>query len=150
MKQEPSYYAIIPANVRYADISANAKLLYGEITALTNKEGYCWASNKYFADLYKVSSRTVSDWVKQLKAGGFISCEITDRVHRKIFIKEGSNVPEVGRKPPTPTKKTSYQVGRKLPHNSTSNYYNKYNQYDFKINTPKEMRGETKIWAAPI
>ena len=35
--EKPSYYAIIPANVRYDKrLTDKAKLLYGEITCLTN------------------------------------------------------------------------------------------------------------------
>ena len=75
-KANPAYYAVIPANVRYSDVSGNAKLLYGEITALTSKEGYCWASNAYFAKLYNVTADTISDWVNQLKKAGFIDVEI--------------------------------------------------------------------------
>lgn len=71
--ENPSYYAIIPANVRYdKDLSANAKLLYGEITALCNKEGYCWATNNYFAKLYNVSARSIQTWLKQLINKGYI------------------------------------------------------------------------------
>lgn len=74
--ERPNYYAIIPASVRYSDVSANAKLLYGEITALTNKTGTCWASNKYFGNLYGVHSDTVTRWVKELADGGFITTKI--------------------------------------------------------------------------
>lgn len=77
MQEQPSYYAVIPANVRYDEtLTANAKLLYGEITALCQKEGYCWASNAYFAELYGVSNGTVSRWIGQLEAAGHISSEV--------------------------------------------------------------------------
>lgn len=73
MGEQQSYYAIIPANVRYDDeLSANAKLLYGEITCLCNRDGYCWATNGYFAKLYNVSKVTVSRWITQLKEKGYI------------------------------------------------------------------------------
>jgi len=73
-----SYYAIIPANVRYdIDLPPNAKLLYGEITALCNEKGYCWASNEYFAKLYNVEKRTISRWVNALVKKGYIKMELT-------------------------------------------------------------------------
>tara|TARA_R110000751_G_C13693563_1_gene472601 strand:+ start:96 stop:758 length:663 start_codon:yes stop_codon:yes gene_type:complete len=71
--ERPNYYAIIPAEVRYSNIKPNAKLLYGEITALTNKKGYCFASNNYFAELYNVSKNTISLWIAELKRAGFVS-----------------------------------------------------------------------------
>ncbi len=86
----PSYFAIIPANVRYCkNIEPNAKLLFGEITCLTQKEGYCWASNKYFAELYDVCERTVTNWLQSLEDNGFIEVhteKVGMRWDRKIFI----------------------------------------------------------------
>ena len=68
MENKKSYYAIIPANVRYSKkLKANEKLLYGEITALTNEKGFCYASNNYFANLYDVSKTSVSKWISSLE-----------------------------------------------------------------------------------
>lgn len=73
----PAYYAVIPADVRYAEgVPPNAKLLYGEITALCNKEGHCWASNDYFSELYGVGTRTISRWISALEEGGYIHTEM--------------------------------------------------------------------------
>ena len=83
MEEKKSYYAIIPANVRYnKELPPNAKLLYGEITALCNSEGYCWANNKYFADLYEVTNASISKWIKMLCDAGYIKSQ--------IFYKEGT------------------------------------------------------------
>ena len=77
MEEQKAYYAIIPADVRYDnELPANAKLLYGEITALTNEKGYCWAGNRYFADLYNVTTVTVSRWIKMLCDKGYLTSNI--------------------------------------------------------------------------
>lgn len=74
---KPAYYVIVPASVRYdKKLTANAKLLYGEITALCNKEGYCWASNSYFANLYGVSKNSISSWINDLRDAGHISVQM--------------------------------------------------------------------------
>lgn len=74
--ENPNYYAIIPATVRYSNITPNAKLLYGEITALSNKHGYCYASNAYFSILYGVSKTSINNWINELIDNKFISREI--------------------------------------------------------------------------
>ena len=50
--EKPNYYSYIPAHIRYADITPNAKLLFAEITALLQMNGVCFASNQYFSTLY--------------------------------------------------------------------------------------------------
>ncbi len=78
MSESPSYYSIIPANVRYDKrLKANEKLLYGEITALTHTNGYCYATNSYFAKLYEVDKCTISRWIKNLAGYGYIDIATT-------------------------------------------------------------------------
>ena len=87
MKQ-PNYYAIIPAAVRYDNrLRANEKLMYGEITALTNKTGECWASNRYFAELYDVTTASVSKWIKHLEEMGYITTQIIYKDNSKEVAK---------------------------------------------------------------
>lgn len=94
MKEKPTYFAVIPADVRYAEISANSKLLYGEITALTSKEGFCWASNAYFAKLYGTTQKTVSRWIQELKNIGAIDYTVENRNTRKITILVDRGIPK--------------------------------------------------------
>lgn len=75
--REPAYHAVIPADVRYdTRLKASAKLLYGELTALCDRTGYCWASNKYFAQLYGTSDRTVERLLQELEDCGYIIREV--------------------------------------------------------------------------
>lgn len=73
IKDKPSYYSILTADVRYDEkLSASEKLLFSEITALSNKHGYCTAGNGYFSKLYNVSDRSVTRWIKHLKELGYL------------------------------------------------------------------------------
>ena len=89
-----NYYSIIPATVRYDTRLAPAeKLLYGELTALSNKDGFCYAKNRYFADLYNVAVGTVSRWLSNLQKFGYIIIEIVrnnkkEIVERRIYISD--------------------------------------------------------------
>ena len=77
MEESPNYYGILPASVRYCkDLNPHAKILYTELSALTNKNGYCHATNAYFANLYQVSERAITKWFKELSEYGFIEIQI--------------------------------------------------------------------------
>lgn len=76
-KLEANYYSILSASVRYDKrLTPNAKLLYAEITALTNQLGFCYANNRYFVKLYKVSTQSINSWLKQLEKYGYIKRHI--------------------------------------------------------------------------
>tara|TARA_R110002020_G_scaffold204441_3_gene408519 strand:+ start:390 stop:989 length:600 start_codon:yes stop_codon:yes gene_type:complete len=71
--EKPNYYAVIPAEVRYnKKLTPNAKLLYAEITALTNMNGKCTASTDYFCKLYEVSRVSIQKWLKILEDNNYI------------------------------------------------------------------------------
>ncbi len=83
----PKYQILIPPQVRYdKSLSPSAKLLYGEIAALCDKEGYCWAGNEYFATLYEVKEKAVSRWVGELAKKEHLHIEITKGNQRKIYL----------------------------------------------------------------
>ncbi|QDP48831.1 MAG: hypothetical protein Unbinned1643contig1000_21 [Prokaryotic dsDNA virus sp.] len=126
-----SYYAVIPAFVRYdSEITANAKLLYGEITALCNEKGYCFASNKYFADLYSVKTRSITDWISQLKDKGYIKLKLLYKENskevksREIYI---TNFREVSQKN-TPPIENNHQVNN-IIYNNNNTVNNKSKEY---------------------
>lgn len=93
-EEKPNYYAIIPADVRYCkELKFAERLLYGEITALTNRHGYCFATNKYFAKLFEVIPNTISRWISHLESLGFIKVVLirSDKkqiLERRIYIKD--------------------------------------------------------------
>jgi hypothetical protein len=90
---EKSYYAIVPASVRYDEkLCPNAKLLYGEITALCNDKGYCWANNRYFSVLYNVSVRSVINWIRELETANHIVIS-TENENSKRYIMLTDDVP---------------------------------------------------------
>ena len=87
-----SYYAIIPAYIRYnKELKFAERLLYGEITALSNKQGYCFASNRYFANLYDVSISTISRWISHLVELNTLYVEVVrndkkEIIERRIYV----------------------------------------------------------------
>lgn len=80
MLDKPNYYAILPANVRYdKELQPIARLLYAEISCLTNSTGICTASNEYFANLYDMHPVSISRIVNKLKLKNYIT------VHYSVY-----------------------------------------------------------------
>ena len=151
MNEHRGFYAIIPAIVRYDNqLNGNAKLLYGELTALANERGYCWATNQYFASLYNVSKRTIISWMKQLEKRKYIKIQvfykpdskIVDRRHIYIlpfptdtefytpseenFITYGKNIHEGGEENFTTPSEENFTENNTLINNTKNNTKNIY------------------------
>lgn len=128
-----SYYAIIPANVRYDDrLSMGARFMYGEITALCNEKGYCWASNKYFATLYNVAERTIQRWISDLIKCGYVFSDVKYKMASKEiearYLKLLNGIHSLTIPPDnivtTPTTKMSPPHDKNVVDNNTCEYIN--------------------------
>ena len=119
---QKNYYAIIPANVRYDEnLIPSAKLLYGEITALCNEKGYCWASNDYFASLYKVSKTTIKKWLKSLESNGYIQREVKYKQGGKEIDTRWITIVTYPREEKLPTPREEKGPDNNTSFNTTSN-----------------------------
>jgi len=113
MKEQPNYYAILSAEVRYDKrLKPNVKLLYAEITALCDMNAECFASNKYFADLYDSKADTISGWVSQLVKYKYVKTryeyvEGTRQISKRYIKIIGGGVPQISGKVPDKYRKSS-------------------------------------------
>lgn len=124
---KPSYFAILTADVRYdKTLKPLARLLYAEITALCNQEGYCWAGNQYFADLYDVDKNTVSGWIGQLKTRGYINVQLEYKEGTKQIVKRYIRINGEGNNKiiDTSLQKDVYPINEIIEVNSTDNNTN--------------------------
>ena len=76
-KNKPSYWAVLPASVRYdPKLPPTAKLLYAELSALADATGYCFAYNEYFEKNFEWSERSIQRLLKALEGRGYISIDV--------------------------------------------------------------------------
>lgn len=156
MKEKPNYFAILTADVRYDDsLKANEKLLYAEITALSNKNGFCNASNRYFSELYKVNKETVSYWIRSLKEKGYIHVEIERNnknqiTSRKIYLLQKNIIP-ITKNHNSPIMKNHKENNTSINNTSNNNIYiveiekivnylNEKSEKKYKHTTPKTQK----------
>ena len=118
--EKPNFYGIMPADVRYnKNLKPMEKILYTEITALTNSKGYCFATNSYFAELYDVHKNTVGCWISNLEKQGYIKTVLIYKngtkeiLERRIYINQKS-VDPVNEKIDTPQSKNCDPVNEKI------------------------------------
>ena len=85
-KPTPTYYAIIPAPVRYDNtLTDKAKILYGELTTCSNIYGYCTVDNKYLSEVCEISNRRVEQCLIPLETKGYIAIDTTEN-HRHLYL----------------------------------------------------------------
>lgn len=83
-----NWFLIPKAVFRDKRLVPYAKFLYGRVLALIGENGYCYASNGYFASDFETSERNIRYWLSQLQECGYIRIEISRSstgTERKIY-----------------------------------------------------------------
>ncbi len=132
-QERPAFYAILPATVRYDKaLKPIERLLYAEITSLCNAHGYCYATSKYFAELYEMRRESISRCISHLEKCGYIRVEISNDEKtgstRKIFL--------TGKADGGCDQKVTPGCDQKV----TQNNINNYNKPSKNINTKENKR----------
>ena len=146
--ENQGYFFIIPTVLVEQGDHIKA-LLYGLISSLVSKEGYCWASNKYLAEkLGRKDDSIISKKVQELEDEGWLLSEVNRQAgnQRKIWI---SIQTPLRKKPQTSTEKTA-EGRRKYPQTSSeisedSNIREKYKEKDKRSNKRAEARQDVEV-----
>jgi len=85
-----SFFYVIPAKLIEDSPSPYSGYLYGLITSLCSKEGYCWATNEFFAEKLNLKPRSIRTYLKYLKETGWIIIDPQKELgnKRKIYINQ--------------------------------------------------------------
>ena len=143
LQEQPNYYAILTADVRYDNrLSANAKLLYAEITALTQRTGYCWAQDNYFSELYNVTEKSVRNWILQLEKYGYIgrnyqNYEGTSGIKKRVITLK-NNANDLWKKSSKPMENNFQTYGKKVPRPMENNFQHNNTSTNNTMNIKRE------------
>ncbi len=80
-----TYFSLIPSGVLENEkISDGAKITYALILGLSNRHGYCFASNDYLSKARRLSESGIKRHLTELKSNGCIVTEYNSRNDRRI------------------------------------------------------------------
>ena len=146
-----NYYVIIPERVLHDNrLTPLARLIYGELAALANINGFAWISNQKIANKYDVSLATIKRSLSLLKDFGYIKTEVFYKENskeverRNIYIEGGfDNNTTLGSKiiPPSVQKQTEPRFINELENNTINNTINKDMDIDIDSKSISDIYG---------
>ncbi len=142
--ERENYYTVIPMKViTDSNLTPMMKIIYGILTSLSNRYGYCSASNQYIGDLLNMKSDTISTHISGLVKSDYIRIELKKELgnRRTIFIRDLSD------KNSTPLREISETSPRNIgdTYNINNNIiYNIYNAYKTHIHSSSRLTQEGK------
>lgn len=96
VEPQESFWVVIPHSVlSNKNLTYAARLVYGEISSLTRKDGYCFAHNSHFKNVLGITQQGLNKCLVNLEEENLIKCEITHirnskkGTFRKIYLCSG-------------------------------------------------------------
>ncbi len=151
---QQGFFYIIPAQLAESGNPTKA-LLYGLITSLANKDGYCWASSSFLGDKLKVKERIIRKYVSELQKDGYIITETTNNA-RKIYISYPQVIHRVGTTVPGGRHLNAGGVGTTVPHSNIKSNIKEYSIFKKKKDYLITLHDGTKavnvfgVWKDPV
>lgn len=150
----PGYTALLPPAVRYdQELRPAAKLLYAEVSAMADVTGFCWATNRYLAELQGLTKRTVQLLLGELEEHGYIMIEVlTDDkgavTERRLYITDAGlmRLPPVSKNTRPPGVKKFATPGEK---NFTTPHEKKFATPGEENFTTPQYKNDTSIEQPP-
>lgn len=119
-----SYYVLIPEKILHNNkLSPFARLIYGELLALANINGFAWISNKKLAEKYDVTTRTITQAVSALETENLLVTKLIYKPNskeverREIYFNAPMENNFMG-----VSKKSSIPYGKNLPYPIEKNF----------------------------
>lgn len=153
----PGFTALLPPRVRYdKELRSTGKLLYAEISAMADVTGFCWASNRYLAELLGITKGTVSELLAELEEHGYILINVLrdergQVTERRLYITDAglmrmppvsrNTAPPIPKNPDTPIRKNPYTP---IPENPDTPQYKNDTSIDNTPYSPPKGTGRTK------
>lgn len=131
-------------------LPANAKLIYAEIAAKINEEGFCFCHNAYFSERLGIKRDTVSTLIKRLEDAEYIRIDVdVSRVNndrRRIYLTSKPyewGVSDLNRVPPikggTPEKSGTGNKSERVPDLNPIPIENNNLKYNTPYNPPEAL-----------
>ena len=67
-------------------ICATSKILYGYISLLCHQNGYCYATNNFLGKTLRVTPRTITRLIRELKDAKLITISYTEDHVRRLYL----------------------------------------------------------------
>jgi hypothetical protein len=86
-KNKRGFFAVIPSvALKDKRLTSTDKLILAEIYGLINDEGWCYPSNKHFAEMFGISERQVIRCLEHIKELSYINFFYTNKGFRIIYV----------------------------------------------------------------